>query len=68
MFKNNIDNIITKQSESIDLRKLLDLQAAFLKFSLRCYPTEIGYVDEILKSCTMICEKYPSGQEFDEES
>ncbi len=42
-------------------------KVAFLKFSLRCYPVNSEYVNEILKSCALICQKQIS-QDFDEDS
>ena len=45
MFKENIDNIIQNKGEEIPLNKLLELQVAFLKFSIYCYPNEIDYVN-----------------------
>jgi len=55
MFKENIDNIIQKKSNEIPLKKLLELQVAFLKFSIYCYPSEIDYVNQILKSSAFCC-------------
>lgn len=60
MFKVHIDKIITDNRVQIELARLLDLQAAFLKFTLGCYPKNSDYVNEILKSCCMICERYGS--------
>lgn len=57
MFKDSIDKIVTENSVQMELKKMLDLQAAFLNFSLRCYPSRIDYVNEILKSSVTICEK-----------
>ena len=45
MFKTNIDNIIANKSEEIPINKLLELQVAFLKFSIYCYPNESNYVN-----------------------
>lgn len=56
MFKTHIDKIINENT-NIELTRLLDLQVAFLKFTLRCYPANSTYVNEILKSCCVICEK-----------
>ena len=40
---------------------------AFLKFSLRCYPTNSENVNQILKACALICQKQIN-KDFDEES
>jgi vacuolar protein sorting-associated protein 35 len=37
MFKQNIDKILDNTGQ-IEFKNLLDLQVAFLNFSLRCYP------------------------------
>lgn len=47
MFKSNIDNIIAKGDE-IPINNLLELQVAFLKFSIYCYPDESDNVNLIL--------------------
>ena len=38
-----------------------------MKFSLRCYPINSDYVNQILKSCALICEKQTT-RDFDEDS
>jgi vacuolar protein sorting-associated protein 35 len=55
MFKTNIDNIIANKAEEIPINKLLELQVAFLKFSIYCYPNESTYVNQILGSSTKLC-------------
>ena len=45
MFKDNIDSIIKNKGEEISINKLLELQVAFMKFSIHCYPNEIDYVN-----------------------
>jgi len=67
MFKNNIDSIIENQGATVELRKLLELQVAFLKFSIQCYPGNIEYVNEILKSCCTLCQKQATS-DLDEDS
>lgn len=67
MFKKNIDNIIEDQGATVELRKFLELQVAFLKFSIQCYPTNIEYVNDILKSCCTLCQKQ-SSTDLDEDS
>lgn len=57
MFKDSISKIIEENSANMELKKFLDLEVAFLKFSLRCYPKNSEYVNQILKTCVMICDK-----------
>lgn len=63
MFKKHIDILIGQATEdSLEgCKKLLDLQAAFLKFTLNCYPQESSYVDHVLESCVLICAKIETG-------
>lgn len=56
MFKQNIDKILDNTGQ-IEFKNLLDLQVAFLNFSLRCYPSNSENVNAILKSCCRLCEK-----------
>jgi len=57
MFKDSIKRIIEENSANMELKKFLDLEVAFLKFSLRCYPKNSEYVNQILKDCVFICER-----------
>lgn len=57
MFKDAISRILEENSANMELKKFLDLEVAFLKFSLRCYPKNSEYVNQILKTCVAICEK-----------
>ena len=65
MFKNNIDKILDNTGQ-IEFKNLLDLQVAFLNFSIRCYPQNSEHVNAILKSCCRLCEKQ-NDTEFSEE-
>ncbi|CAD8200964.1 unnamed protein product [Paramecium octaurelia] len=56
MFKQNIDKMLDSNSQ-IEFKNLLDLQVAFLNFTLRCYPSNSEYVNDILKSCCRLCER-----------
>lgn len=56
MFKVNIDKLIESASNT-EFKNVLDLMVAYLKFSIRCYPEESGYVNEILKNCVVIANK-----------
>ncbi|EGR27194.1 vacuolar sorting protein, putative [Ichthyophthirius multifiliis] len=56
MFKQNIDKMIEKTSSN-EFQNILDLMAAFLKFTLKCYLQNVECVNQILKSCVLICQK-----------
>ena len=49
LFKKYTDKIIEEQSS-----KLLELEVAFMNFSIKTYPTNINYVNLILDSCNQI--------------
>mmetsp|Transcript_54426 Transcript_54426/g.62365 ORF Transcript_54426/g.62365 Transcript_54426/m.62365 type:complete len:782 (+) Transcript_54426:65-2410(+) len=69
MFKNNIDKIMAEQGQSFELKKLLELQVAFLRFSLKCYPTNLKYVNTILESVVgLLEERENAGTQFDQDS
>ena len=55
MFKEKIDMIIANKAEDIPVNKMLELQVAFLKFSIYCYPNNSDYVNHILSSSTKLC-------------
>jgi len=57
MFKVNIDNIIANKGEEIPINNLLELNVAFLKFSIYCYPGKMqkDYVNLILQSSGQLC-------------
>ena len=57
LFKRYIDKIINDQQGAMDVRKLLELEVAFLKFSLKCYPLNSDYVNNIFESCLLMIEK-----------
>lgn len=44
-------------NSQIEFKNLLDLQVAFLNFTLRCYPQNSEYVNLILKSCCKLCAR-----------
>lgn len=58
MFKNSIANVVNKQQgDDIQLHKLLELQAAFIKFCVHTFPDKIEYVDQILQLSVNLCGK-----------
>ena len=56
LFKKYIDKIIQEQKGTIELKKLLELQVAFLRFSLKCYPLSTINVNLIFESCLTLVE------------
>jgi vacuolar protein sorting-associated protein 35 len=54
LFKKNIDKLV-ESSDAADFKNVLYLETAFLKFTIRCYPTQAEYVNEILKSAVRSC-------------
>jgi vacuolar protein sorting-associated protein 35 len=59
LFKKNIDTLI-EHSDASDFKNVLYLEAAFLKFTIRCYPTQAEYVNDILKSAVRSCSLHTS--------
>jgi vacuolar protein sorting-associated protein 35 len=59
LFKKNIDTLI-ENSDASDFKNVLYLETAFLKFTIRCYPTQAEYVNEILKSAVRSCSLHTS--------
>lgn len=41
------------------MKKLLELEVAFMNFSIKTFPKNIGYVNEILESCVSILRSTP---------
>lgn len=67
MFKNSIANVVNKQQgEDIQLHKLLELQAAFIKFCVHTFPDKIEYVDQILQLSVNLCGKVSPSEYSDE--
>lgn len=54
LFKKYTDKIIEEQGRSIELSRLLELEQAFLRFSIKTYPKETNYVNLILESTTYL--------------
>ena len=48
LFKKYTDKIIEEQGRSIEISRLLELEVAFLEFTIKTYPDNIDYVDNIL--------------------
>lgn len=54
LFKVNITELV-KSSVNNEVRSTLNLYSAFLQFTLKCYPSEYSYVNEILKDAATFC-------------
>ena len=55
LFKKYTDKIIEEQGRSIELSRLLELEVAFLKFTIKTYSSDnISYVNDILESATYL--------------
>lgn len=51
LFKKYTDKIIEEQGKTIEVSRLLELEVAFMNFSIKTYPKNITYVNQILESC-----------------
>ena len=54
LFKKYTDKIIEEQGKTIEVARLLELEVAFMNFSIKTYPKNINYVNQILESCVQI--------------
>lgn len=59
LFKKYIDKIIGEQGVAVDLNKILELQVAFLTFSVKAYSQNKDFVNIILDSCLKIMQLQP---------
>ena len=57
LFKKYTDKIIEEQRDKLETTKMLELEVAFLKFSIKTYPNNIDYVNAILESCSKAIAK-----------
>ncbi len=60
LFKKYIDKVLEEQGVAIELKKLIELQVAFLGFSMKTYPQKVEYVNQILETCTKILQLQPA--------
>lgn len=58
-FKKYTDQIIEEQGKTIDVSRLLELEVAFMNFSIKTYPDNLDYVNQILESCNNILKSTP---------
>jgi vacuolar protein sorting-associated protein 35 len=54
LFKKYTDKIIAEQGKNMEVSKLLELEVAFMNFSIKTYPSHTVYVNQILESCISI--------------
>ena len=59
LFKKYTDKIIQEQGKTIDVSRLLELEVAFMNFTIKTYPSNMEYVNEILESCNIILKSTP---------
>ena len=59
LFKKYTDKIIEEQGKTIDVSRLLELEVAFMNFSIKTYPNNLDYVNQILESCNQILKSTP---------
>jgi vacuolar protein sorting-associated protein 35 len=59
LFKKYTDKIIDEQGKTIEVARLLELEVAFMNFSIKTYPKNINYVNQILESCVQILKSTP---------
>jgi vacuolar protein sorting-associated protein 35 len=59
LFKKYTDKIIEEQGKTIEVARLLELEVAFMNFSIKTYPKNINYVNQILESCSQILRSTP---------
>lgn len=69
LLKINIDKIIEEGSQgSMDTLKLIELQVAFMKFTLKCCPEKLEMVNHILNSSVNIMNKTRTDLKISQES
>jgi len=66
LIKKYTDKIIDEQGKTIQVYKLLELEVAFMNFSIKNYPKNIPYVNHILESCVNILRSTPISNKDDQ--
>lgn len=64
LFSTNIKELV-KRSEASELKNTLNLYAAFLQFTLKCYPSRHEYVNEILGDASAYCADHETAIDDD---
>lgn len=49
--------MLVEKSDSMEFKNVLKLESSFLKFTLKCYPKNVKYVNEILELAVTTCQK-----------
>lgn len=68
LIKKSVDSLIKDQAGSQETKALLQLQVAFIRLSLKCYPHNTDNVNLILNSSSLIVEKANDSNTLDQES
>ena len=68
IIKKSVDAIINDQASGGDAKGLLQLQVAFMRLSLKCYPLNTQYVNLILDSSVNLVDKANSAGTLDAEA
>ena len=68
LIKKAVDQIINDQAGSGETKALLQLQVAFIRLSLKCYPHNTDHVNSILNSSVTIVDKANSAGTLDSDS
>ena len=64
LFEVNIKELV-KRSEASEVKNTLNLYAAFLQFTLKCYPNKHEYVNQILGDASNYCSSYETSIDED---
>lgn len=64
LFSANIKELV-KHSEANEVKNTLNLYAAFLQFTLKCYPNKHQYVNDILGDASNYCSQYETSIDED---
>jgi hypothetical protein len=64
LFSTNIKELV-KRSEASELKDTLNLYAAFLQFTLKCYPAKHEYVNDILGDASAYCADHETSIDDD---
>jgi vacuolar protein sorting-associated protein 35 len=68
LIKSAVDFIISEQAGVTESKSLLQLQVAFMRLSLKCYPLNTEYVNLILESSVTLVDKANNAGNLDQES
>jgi len=60
MFNKYIDKVLEQQGLTMEPKKLVDLEIAYMKFCIRLYPNNLDYVNQILDLCVRTFQPLPA--------